>query len=44
MRSKNGSVPQTPARTGVRFDRREHLGGRLLDDLVGVAVGQQAGQ
>ena len=40
--STNGSVPLTPASTGVRLHHRQHLARHLLDDLVGVAVGQQA--
>ncbi len=39
----NGSVPLTPASTGVLLDHRQDLVGHLLDDLVGVAVSEQAG-
>ena len=42
--SRNGSVPQTPARTGVSLDDRQHLAGHVHDDRVGVAVGHQAGE
>ena len=41
---RNGSVPQTPASTGVSLTIGQHLAGHLHDDGVGVAVGQQAGQ
>ena len=41
---RNGSVPQTPARTGVSLDDRQHFPGHVHDDGVGVAVGQQAGE
>ena len=38
----NGSVPFTPARTGVERDHREHFASHVLDDLVRVAVGEQS--
>ena len=41
---RNGSVPQTPASTGVVADDRQHLAGHVHDDRVGVAVGHHAGQ
>ena len=41
---RNGSVPQTPASTGVSLHDRQHLLRHVLDDRVGVAVGQQAGE
>ena len=40
----NGSVPLTPASTGVCLHHRQHLVRHLADDLVGVAVGEQAGE
>ncbi len=40
----NGSVPFTPASTGVCLHHRQHLVRHLADDLVGVAVGEQAGE
>ena len=42
--SRKGSVPQTPASTGVFFTTGKHLAGHLDDDAVGVAVGHQAGE
>ncbi len=39
-----GSVPLTPASTGVCFTDRQHLERHLDDDLVGIAVGEQAGE
>ena len=42
--SRKGSVPHTPARTGVCLDDRKHLRRHLDDDGVRVAVGQEAGQ
>ncbi len=42
--SRNGSVPLTPASTGVLLDDRQHLARHLDDDLVGVAIGHQAGE
>ena len=41
---RNGSVPQTPASTGVFCDDRQHLAGHVHDDLVGVAVGHHAAE
>ena len=41
---RNGSVPQTPASTGVSLDDGQHLAGHVHDDRVGVAVGHQPGQ
>ncbi len=38
----NGSVPLTPARTGVLLDDRDDLVSHLLDDLVGVPVCEEA--
>ena len=43
-RSMNGSVPLTPASTGVRVATGQHLAAHLDHDLVGVAVGQEAGE
>ena len=42
--SRNGSVPLTPASTGVCCHHGQHLARHLEHDLVGVAVGQQAGE
>ena len=39
--SRNGSVPQTPASTGVVPDDRQHLARHVDDDRVGVAVRHQ---
>ena len=41
---RNGSVPHTPARTGVLRDDRNHLAGHVEHDGVGVAVGHHAGE
>ena len=41
---RNGSVPQTPASTGVLLDDGQDFAGHVHDDLVGVAVGHHAGQ
>ena len=41
---RNGSVPHTPASTGVFCDDRQHLAGHVHDDLVGVAVGHHAAE
>jgi hypothetical protein len=41
---RNGSVPQTPARTGRVLDDRQDLAGHVHDDGVGIAVGHHAGE
>ena len=41
---RNGSVPQTPASTGVVAHDRQHLAGHVHDDRVGVAVGHHPGE
>ena len=41
---RNGSVPQTPARTGVLLHDRQHFAGHVDDDLVGVAIGHHAAE
>ena len=41
---RNGSVPQTPASTGVSLHDRQHLARHVDDDGVGVAVGHQPGE
>ena len=41
---RNGSVPQTPASTGVSLHDRQHLAGHVHDDRVGVAVRHQTGE
>ena len=40
--TRNGSVPHTPASTGVCVDDRNHLAGHVHHDGVGVAVGHHA--
>ena len=40
--SRNGSVAQTPARTGVLLHDRQHLGRHLDHDRVRVAIGHEA--
>ena len=40
---RKGSVPQTPASTGVLRDGQD-FAGHVHDDLVGVAVGHHAAQ
>ena len=42
--TRNGSVAQTPASTGVCVDHGQDLAGHLHDDRVGVAVGHQPGE
>ena len=42
--SRNGSVPQTPASTGVSLHDRQHLARHVDDDRVRVAVGQEPGE
>ena len=42
--SRNGSVPQTPASTGVSLHDRQHLAAHLHHDRVRVAVRHQPGQ
>ena len=43
-RIRNGSVPLTPASTGVVLHHRQHLARHVHHDLVGVAVGHQPGE
>ena len=42
--SRNGSVPLTPASTGVLRDDRQHFAGHLHHDRIGVAIGHQPGE
>ena len=42
--SRNGSVPLTPASTGVFVTTGQHFAGHLHHDRVGVAVGHHAGK